>query len=307
MAMTRSALLRIAAAVGLAAAALLAVSPQQATAQGRLTRHTFANAAGTRDYVLFLPDRSGPLPLVVFLHGCTTHPQATAFNDLAAARGFAVAYPQQPTSANPSGCWNWNRSEDQQRDAGEPSLIAGITRQVSGHERIDPHRIFIAGHSAGAAMSTVMADTYPDLYAAAGIFAGCAYTRCWGLTDRAAYMAMGPRARPIPAYIVWGTNDSTNNYIIGRLQLLQWLGTNELAEQGPASIPVPQLPTSVEFHPANADNHAFVVEHYRDRRNCAPVDFTSVIGMGHLPDTKGPNIVPAMTDFLLAHPISNGC
>jgi hypothetical protein len=29
--------------------------------------------------------------------------------------------------------------------------------------------------------------------------------------------------------------------------------------------------------------------------------------MGHLPDTKGPNIVPAMTDFLLAHPISNGC
>jgi hypothetical protein len=29
--------------------------------------------------------------------------------------------------------------------------------------------------------------------------------------------------------------------------------------------------------------------------------------MGHLADAKGPNIVAAKTDSLLAHPIGNGC
>jgi poly(hydroxyalkanoate) depolymerase family esterase len=290
----------ILAAIAVVAAAL----PRPAIAQGSLIRHTFTNGAGSRDYMLFLPARRGPLPLILFLHGCTTHPQATAFNQLAETRGFAVAYPLQPTSANAQGCWNWSLPQHEHRGAGEPSLIAGITREIAEQQAIDPHRIFIAGHSAGAAMATVMASTYPDLYAAAGIFAGCAYQSCWGLTDWAAYQAMGSYARAVPAYIVWGTNDTVNSYLIGRLQLLQWLGTNDFADDGAANLSVPRVPASVDVNPGGANAHPFTVEHYRDRGNCAPVDFTTVVGMGHLPDVKGPDIVRGMTDFLLAQAVN---
>ena len=35
-------------------------------------------------------------------------------------------------AANQSNCRNWFKATDQKRDRGEPSLIAGITRQIIG-------------------------------------------------------------------------------------------------------------------------------------------------------------------------------
>lgn len=133
-------------------------------------------------YRLFLPpglDAARPVPLVVMLHGCNQDAQGfaevTGMNDLAAAEGFVVLYPEQ--REHPTECWRWYDPAQQQRDQGEPAAIAGLVAQVRQRPdlKVDPGRIYVAGLSAGAAMAAILGATYPDVFAAAGLVAGIPY------------------------------------------------------------------------------------------------------------------------------------
>jgi poly(hydroxyalkanoate) depolymerase family esterase len=201
-------------------------SSPPAKAQSQFATHSFTNAAGTRRYKVYVPVRHAAqgLPVVVMLHGCKQGPEdfaaATRMNLLAEEHGLVVVYPKQAVKANNSNCWNWFESRHQQREAGEPSIIAGITREVVATYGGDAHRVYIAGLSAGGAMAAVMATTYPDVYAAVGIHSGLAYASAHDVPS--AFSAMrgdgSPRLTPasggsgtrvVPTIVFHGDRDVT--------------------------------------------------------------------------------------------------
>jgi poly(hydroxyalkanoate) depolymerase family esterase len=212
--------------------------PGSARAPGddRFIEHSFTNQAGTRAYKLYTPGayHGQALPLVIMLHGCTQSPDdfaaGTGMNEIAEAEGFFVAYPAQPASANMQRCWNWFNTKDQQRDSGEPSLIAGITRQIMQDHGIKPGQVYVAGLSAGGAAAAIMGERYPDLYAAIGVHSGLA---CGAANSMAsAFAAMQRGGAPlvtvapqggvvIPTIVFHGDKDKTVNVVNGAQVIAQ--------------------------------------------------------------------------------------
>jgi len=192
---------------------------RRSKAPGRFIKRHYANAAGTRAYKVYLPARYGgqSLPLVVMLHGCKQTPddfaEGTRMNQAADELGFIVAYPSQARIANFSRCWNWFSLHNQQRERGEPSLIAGITREVIERYGVDARRVYVAGLSAGGAMAAVMGATYPELYAAVGVHSGLPYASARDAVSAIAAMR-GQRDRiaplpQVPTIVFHGDRDTT--------------------------------------------------------------------------------------------------
>jgi len=281
-----------------------------------LTSH-FSNDAGTRPYKLYVP--SGyrpdvPLPLIVMLHGCTQSPEdfaaGTRMNDAAESRTCLVAWPEQIKSANIGKCWNWFNEADQQRDRGEPSLIAGITRQIMRDYAVDPRRVYVAGLSAGGAAAAIMGEAYPDLFAAIGVHSGlaCGAARDMasalaamkrgGLSARPSADADGGTRRPVPAIVFHGAADTTVNPRNGDAvvsQLASAAAPGRRVEEG-------QVP----------GGHAWRRTSHTNAGGNPTIEYWEIRGAGHawsggnpagsFTDPRGPDATKEMLRFFLEHP-----
>jgi poly(hydroxyalkanoate) depolymerase family esterase len=234
---------------------------------------SFHNAAGTRAYKLYVPSgyAGQAVPLVVMLHGCTQTPTdfaaGTRMNELAERDTFLVVYPEQAGSANQRRCWNWFLPAHQRRDAGEPSLLAGITRQVMTTHQVDPGRVFVAGLSAGGAMAAVMAATYPDLYAAAGIHSGLVAGAAHDVSSAYAAMRQGPpdggraAGASVPLIVFQGDRDTT----VAPANAAALLGPWTVGSAGPEVVQGPGWTRRI----------------YRDRDGKVAAEWWTVHQLGH--------------------------
>jgi poly(hydroxyalkanoate) depolymerase family esterase len=177
------------------------VEETELASPGQFVDGSITNQAGTRTYKLYVPScyDGQPLPLVVMLHGCKQDPDdfalGTRMNTVAEVRQCLVLYPEQLKTANNAKCWSWFSAADQERERGEPSLIADMTREIIGTYNVDESMVYVAGLSAGGAMAVIMANTYPDIFAAAAVHSGMPYNAAKSLFSALSAMKIGPRRR----------------------------------------------------------------------------------------------------------------
>lgn len=278
---------------------------------GRWLESLLPIEGGTRRYRLYVPsawDGRRRLPLVVMLHGCTQNPEdfaaGSGMNESAEREGVLVAYPEQPATANARTCWNWFDAAHQHAGAGEPAIIASITRAVMVERNADPGRVYVAGLSAGGAMSAIMGVAYPELYAGVGIHSGVPFAAATSVADAPAAMQGKPSgplaipfrgsARPPALIVLHGESDAVVSPANAELIAQQWRagGSDALRDSG------------------TTQGYAW----RRWRAHDGRVELWKVDGLGHawsggstagsFADPGGPRAADVMLQFFLAHPAS---
>jgi poly(hydroxyalkanoate) depolymerase family esterase len=276
----------------------------------RFEERTFANEAGSRTYKLYIPSgyTGQPLPLVVMLHGCTQSPDdfaaGTRMNELAEEQTFLVAYPAQAQSANVSKCWNWFNAADQQRDQGEPSLIAGITRQIMRDLSVEPGHVYVAGLSAGGAAAAIMGSAYPDLYAAVGVHSGLACGAARDMPSAFAAMRQGgaphqsETKQPVPTIVFHGDRDTTVSPINGDQVIAQSKAGSDLR----STVSRGQTPGGMSYSCTVASDNSGnpMLEHWV--LHGAGHAWSGGSPAGSYTEPKGPDASREMMRFFLEHP-----
>lgn len=238
----------------------------------------FSPPHAKRNYYLYLPGRFAAgesWPLLVMLHGCKQDPMTfasgTRMNQLADQERFLVLYPEQRRLANAYRCWNWF-DPAALRAEGEAALIAGMVRDVIAGYGVDPDRVYIAGLSAGGAMTSIMASCYGKLFAACAMHSGLMYGAAESVSQATKAMKNGSRASTestarqaiaqtdftfVPAMVIHGSGDDTVHPVNADQVTDQFLSMFRLSHVGDAAV------TQVTRNESGAGRYPYELRDYR--------------------------------------------
>lgn len=163
-----------------------------AAEKAEIRKESVASGGTTRSYWLFVPESksTAPRPLLVLLHGSGRNGETMIkpWKDLASKEGIVLAAPDSADSVH------WNSPAD------GPILLRDVVTAVSASTPIDPKRVYLFGHSAGAVFALQMAAFESEYFAAVAIHAGSLHADYLTTFDWA--------KRKIP-YSIWiGTKDA---------------------------------------------------------------------------------------------------
>jgi poly(3-hydroxybutyrate) depolymerase len=173
------------------AATLLAATA--ASAADKIIKETFGHGGTTRSYYLYVPESvtsASPVPLVVLLHGSGRIGLTLVehWKPLAKKQGIILAGPDAIVRAG------WNMGPD------GPAFISGLVDIVSAQHPVDPRRVYLFGHSAGAVHALILGLLESQYFAAAAVHAGALPPETYQYGARA--------VRKIPLAIWVGTDDA---------------------------------------------------------------------------------------------------
>jgi len=190
------------------------------------TFRTTKVADQSRQYLLYVPsgyDEQSPAPLLFDFHGSGSTPQQqVAYSDfkrLAEKKGFVLVAPKGLHDNYGRASWNTTMDPGSVDDIG---LIKAIIKELSQELTIDKKRIYAAGMSGGARMSSRTACELSDIFAAIAPVAGiqfpddCAPSRTisiitfHGKKDRVNHYDLREESRP---YWKKGVEDSVAGWV----------------------------------------------------------------------------------------------
>ena len=264
-----------------AAAKKKAVERKAAAGTGSWIAGVAFGPAGPRAYRLFRPPQIGfaeRLPLLVMLHGCgqtaTGFAASTRMNRIAGRQRFLALYPEQDRGANAGGCWNWFETRSGRAHAEAETILAAID-QVLLLYPADRGRVALAGMSAGASMSALLASRAPERFRAvvmhSGIPPGVANSTLSAMSamrgGRRIAADVGAGGALPPLLVIHGTDDRVVAAENGRAAALAW------AEAGAGQAGVSRLVQ-------RGLRRAMTVTEYKARRQTVAT-LCEVDGLGH--------------------------
>ena len=137
----------------------------RAFAADKVTKETFGHGGKTRTYYLLVPEsakKQSPAPLLVMLHGSTRIGKSLTdhWESLAKKEGIILA---APDSIRREG---WDMVDD------GPDFLYALVEMLRIQHDVDPRRIYLFGHSAGAIQALTMAVLESEYFAAVAAHAG---------------------------------------------------------------------------------------------------------------------------------------